>query len=286
MSDVGGFKAFLTIGGTYYEFVTQGISGGYELIDDEDGIRGTRSRTLERATQGNFRGGGDLKINPTPLELSGLWPYLVNSTTGVVLTDAMQDVTVVVDMITKKLTFVGRFAKGVLSGESGKKLDLTISFVAKSMTEGASSLSGIPDITNRPYMCADSGSGCTIGGVAYSFTKFELSIDNHIEPTYMQGQAPTDLEPQDREVRLNVNTKYTSTEAALQTLALTGPVLASPVVGSLAFTNGANSATFAMGALVAVPKSVTVPSKKMLRWDGEFHAYKVGTTLEVVPTFV
>jgi hypothetical protein len=165
-------------------------------------------------------------------------------------------------------------------------LELTASFMAKSMTEGATSLSGTPDITVRPYMMQDSGSGIVIGGVTYSFAEFDFSIDNHIQPTYMQGQAPTDLEPQDREVMLRIKTKYNTAEAALQTLALSGPVLGSPVTGTLAFTNGSNSCSLAFGALVAVPKSVTVPGKGPLRWDGEFRAYRVGSTLEVVPTFV
>jgi hypothetical protein len=102
----------------------------------------------------------------------------------------------------------------------------------------------------------------------------------------MQGQAPTDLEPQDREVMLRIKTKYTSTEAGLQTTALSGPALGSPVTGTLAFTNGSNSCSLAFGALVAVPKSVSVQNKGPLRWDGEYRCYKVGSTLEVVPTFV
>lgn len=276
----------MSIGGTLYEFVTNGISAGYDLIDDEDGIRGTRSRSLERMCQGNFKGGGTLKMNPTPLDLSGLWPYFVNSSTGTVLTDAMQTVTLIVDTITKKLTYTGRFNKITMSGSSGKKLDLDCEFLAMSMTEGATSLTGVPDITNRPYMMADSGSGVTIGGVTYEFSDFSLMIDNHIELTYMNGQLPTDAEPQDREVHMVYKTKYTSTEAPLQTLALTGPILGSPVSGSLAFTNGSNSVTFAMGAMVAEPKSVTVPNKKQLRWDGTFRCEKVGTTLEIIPTFV
>lgn len=285
MTEAMEYKALTTVSGTYYEFVTNGITGGFELLDDDMGIRGTRSRVLERATQGLFRGGGNLKLNPTPLELSGLWPSMVASS-GNTLTDAMADVTVVVDLITKKNTYVGRFNKFTLSGRPGKKLELDVSYIAKSLTEGATSLSGIPDITVRPYMMQDAGSGITIGGVTYSFDEFEFTIDNHIEPTYMQGQTPTDLEPRDREVHLKIRTKYNTAEAALQTLALTGPVLGSPVTGTLAFTNGSNSVSLAFGALVAVPKAVTVPSKGPLRWDGEFRAYKVGTTLEVVPTFV
>jgi hypothetical protein len=135
-------------------------------------------------------------------------------------------------------------------------------------------------------MMQDAGSGITIGGVTYSFAEFELEIDNHIVPTYMQGQSPTDLEPQDRTVILRIKTKYNTAEAALQTTALAGPALGSPVTASLAFTNGSNSVTFAFGAVVSVPKAVTVQNKGPLRWDAEYHCYKVGTTAEVIATFV
>ena len=285
MTEAMGYKCFTTIGGVYYEFVTHGVTGMYELLDDEDGIRGTRSRTLERAAQGLFKGGGDIHINPTPLELSGLYPLMVNATTGGALSDAMQDVTLILDLITKKNTYTGRFSKFTLRGSPGKKLDLTATYVAKSLAEGATSLSGIPDITVRPYMMQDMGTGITIGGVTYSLAEFELEIDNHIVPTYMQGQAPTDLEPQDRTVRLRVKTKYNTAEAALQTLALSGPALGSPITGTLAFTNGTNSVSFAFAAMVAVPKAVMVQNKGPLRWDGDFHCYKSGTTNEIITTF-
>lgn len=287
MTEAMSYKVLATFGGTAIEFLSAGISGGYDLIDDEDGIRGTRSRTLERAVQGNLRLAGDLKLNPTPVELAAIWPFCVNSSTAALLTDAMQDVTAVVDLITKKNTYVGRVGKVTLAGSPGKKLDLTVGFVGKSIAEAATSLNGVPDITVRPYMFYDSGSGITIGGSTFAFDQFELEIDNHIEPTFMNGQTPTDLEPTDRTVRLKVRTKYNAAEAALQTLAATGPVLGSPVTGSLAFTNGSNSVTFTFGALVAEPKTVTAQRRQdKLRWDGVFHALKVGTTLEVVTVFV
>lgn len=285
MTEALGYKCLTTIGGTAIEFISHNLQETRELLDDEDGIRGVRSRTLERAAQGLIRVGGNLKLNPTPAELAAIWPYCVQSSTGATLTDAMQDVTVIQDLITKKNTFLGRFSKVKLSGGPGKKLDLDLTFVGKTNTEGSTSLSGTPDITVRPYMFMDMGSGITIGGTAYAIDQFELEIDNYIEPTFMMGQSATDLEPTDRTVDLRIRTKYNTAEAALQTLALSGPVLGSPVTGSIAFTNGANSVTFTFGALVAKPKSVVVPSKKPLRWDGEFRCYKVGTTLEVVTVF-
>lgn len=286
MTEAMGYKALMTIGGTAVEYVSSNIAATYELLDDEVGMRGVRSRTLERATQGLIRVGGDIVMEPTPLELSTIWPYCVQSSTGATLTDAMQDVAIVHDLITKKNTYTGRFNRVRLSGRPGKRMQLILSFVGKSNTEAATSLSGTPDITVRPYMMQDAGSGITIGGTAYSFDEFELEINNHIVPTYMQGQTATDLEPQDREVMLRIRTKYNTAEAALQTTAVSGPVLGSPVTGSVAFTNGSNSATFAFGAMVAVPKTVAAMGKGPLRWDGEFRCYKVGSTLEVVTTFV
>lgn len=287
MAETMGYLGRMTIAGTAVEFVSADVSETRELLDDEDGIRGVRSRTLERAVQGQIKVGGSIKMNPTPVELALVWPYCVQNSTGATLTDAMQDVTVVLDNIQATNTFLGRFSKVTLAGSPGKKLDLTLDFVGKSNTvTTGGSLSAVPDITVRPYMMQDMGSGITIGGTTYSIDEFELMIDNHIEPTYMQGQTATDLEPQDREVHLKVRTKYTTTEKGLQTTAIAGPALGSPVTGSIAFTNGSNSVTFTFGALVAEPKTVSITDKKHLRWTGQYRAYKVGTTLEVVTVFV
>ena len=285
MAEAMSFKTLMTINNAYNEFVSVDIAETRELLDDDVGIRGVRSRSLERAVQGLIKIGGSIHMNPTPLELSALWPLCVSNSVAL-LTDAMQDVTVVVDLITKKNTYVGRFAKTTLKGSPGKKLDLTLGFVGKTNVESASSLTGVPDFTVRPYMMQDMGSGITIGGVTYAVDSFELTIDNHIEPTYMQGQTATDLEPQDREVHLKIHTKYNAAESALQTLATTGPIISAPVVASFAFTNGTNSVSFTMPALVAEPKTVPVSDKKKLRWDGAFRAYKVGTSLELVTVFV
>lgn len=288
MTEAMNYAVLASFGGQAIEFVSSGISAEYELIDDEDGIRGVRSRTLERAVQGNMRGGGRLHLNPTPVELAAIWPYCVQNSTGYTLTDAMQDVTAIIDLKTKKNTYTGRVGRVVLSGEPGKKLDLNLDYVVKSYTEGATSLNSVPDITARPYMVNDIGSGVTIGGSAYAIDRFELEVNNFISPTYMAGSAnPSDLEPTDRTVRLKIRTKYTSTESGLQTTAAAGPVLASPVTGSLAFTNGSNSVSFAFGAMIAEPKTVTVERRQdKLRWEGMYHCLKVSTTLELVTTFV
>lgn len=286
MTEQMGYKSLMTIAGTYVEFVSHDIKETIEIVEDE-GIRGTRTRALERVAQGNKKVAGTITMEPTPAEMALILPYVIASTSsGTALTDTMQDVTIVIDSITKKYTYVGRFSKMNMTGEPGKKIQLKLEFVGKTMAVASSSLTGAPDITVRPYMFYDAGSGLTIGGTAYAIDKFDLGIDNKIEPTYMMGQTATDLEPTDRVVTLGVQTKYNTAEDALLVLAQAGPVAGSPLTGSIAFTNGSNSMTWTFGALVAMSESVVVPNKKHLRLPLNYHCYGVSTTKEVVPTLV
>lgn len=285
MSDQQQFQNKISIGGTVFEFTSCGIQETRELLLDDEGARGTRSMVLERATQGLIRVLGPIKLQPTPLELKSLWPYIVNSSTATTLTDAMQDVTVIKDLNTASETYSGRFSKATFEGAPGKRMELTLDFVGYSCTMGSGGgISGAGDITNSPYMMAALGSGITIGGTTYSIDRFALEIDNKIEPTFMQGQNATDLMPLGREVTLGLDFKYTSTEASLLTTAQSGPVLGSPVVASFAFTNGSNSATFTCGAVVSTSKTVGSTQKK-LRLPMEYKCLRVGSTLELVSVF-
>lgn len=283
MSETMGYLAGMSIGGTVVEFVSHDIKETREIIQD-DGLRGTRTRALERVAQGNIKVAGSITMQPSPVELTAVLKYLLSSGSGLALTDAMQDVVVVVATPVITNTYTGRFTSGEFTGEPGKKVTLKLNFVGKTLSTGAGGALAAPDLTQRPYMFYDMGSGITIGGTAYSIDKFHLMFDNKIEPTYMQGQAATDLEPTDRVITLGIQTKYTSVEAGLLVTAQTGPVIASPQAASVAFTNGSDSLTFTFGALVATSETVVVPGRQHLRLPLNYQCYGVGTTKEVVTT--
>ena len=286
MTEQMGYGVRMTIAGTAVEFVSHDIKETIEIVEDE-GIRGSRTRVLERVAMGNKKVAGSLTMEPTPAEMSLILPFVTNSGNAVSLTDTMQDVTIVIDNITKKYTYLGRFTSLHITGESGKKIQLKLQFVGKTLTVATGgTLTGTPDITARPYMFYDAGSGLTLASTTYQIDKFDLGIDNKIEPTFMQGQTATDLEPTDRVVTLGVQTKYTATESNLFDLAQAGPTIGTPLTGAIAFTNGSNSMTWTFGALVAASESVVVPNKKPLRLPLNYHSYGVSTTKEVVPTLV
>ena len=137
------------------------------------------------------------------------------------------------------------------------------------------------DLSVRPYMFYDMGSGITIAATAYSIDKFELVIDNKIEPTYMQGQTATDLEPSDRVITLGIQTKYNAaTELALFTALRAG----TPQSANISFVNNSNTMSFTFGKLVGESQSVVIPGRQHLRLPLNYHCYGVSTTKELVAT--
>jgi hypothetical protein len=289
MAEVMGYLAKCSIGGTQVEFVSQSIAQSIELVQD-DGLRGTRTRVMERVALGNIGISGDIVLQPTPAEFAAVMSYGLNSTSATyTLSDPLADVTVIFDLGAGNplLTYTGRFNTMKFEGGPGEKIKLTIGFVGKTLVIGnGGAIGGSPPTSQRPFMFYDASSGVTIGGSTYSIDKFELTFDNKISPTYMQGQTATDLEPTDRVVTLGLQTKYTSTEAGLLTTGITGPVIGSPQTASISFTNGSDSLAFSFAALVLTPKSVTVPGRTHLRLPLEYTCYGVSASSakEVVTT--
>ena len=280
MTESMGYAVGLSIGGTNCEFVSIGIKETIPIVED-DGIRGNRSRNMERVALGNISVAGPIVLQPSPAELTAVLPFLLQNSSGFSLTDQLQNCTVVVTTATSTYTYVGRFTKGTFSGSPGQKITLTLDFVGKTCVVSAGGAAGTPDVVQRPYMFYDMGSGLTIASTAYQIDKFELAIDNKIVPTYMSGQTATDLEPTDRVITLSCQSRFVS-EASLLATGIAGPVIGTPLTGSIAFTNGSNTLSFTMGALVMVPETVTVPGRQHLRLPLNFHCYKVATTLELV----
>lgn len=266
------------------EYISHDIVEDIELIEN-DGLRGTRTRNVERVALGNVRVAGSITFEPTPVEIDALLPLIfgqAGSSGSYALSDAMSDFYLMIDQVGKVATYVLRCASAVLSGEPGKKIKLVMRVVGKTMIEAnAGTFPGtvpVPDATARPYCLSDMGSGITINSNTYDIDKFELMIDNKIDPTYMIGRTATDLEPQDRVITLGIQTKYTSTEQALRSDARAG----TPRAASLAFTNGTVSLGLTLGRILAVSKSPSIPGRQKIRLPLNYNVYGVSTTKELV----
>lgn len=286
INPIGGGTTIFNGSSIRLEFLSHDIKETIELEQD-DGLRGTRTRAAERMALGNVKIAGSVTFEPTPAELQALMPFILGtagSSGTYAEAETLPDLYMMIDQVVEVNTYLLRVNKASFSGQPGKKIKLKLDVVGKTMTQAAAGSfpATVPaiDLSARPYMFWDSGSGITIAGTVYSFDKFELDIDNKIEPTYMQGQYATDLEPTDRVITLSIQTKYTSTETVLFTAIRAG----TPQSASIAFTNGSNSLGFTFGKLIGTPESVTVSSRQHLRLPLKYQAYGISTTKELVVT--
>ena len=287
INPIGGGTTTFNGSSVRLEFLSHDIKETIALEQDE-GLRGTRTRASERVALGNIAVGGSVTFEPTPVELEALMPFILGSASSAgsyAVAETLPDLYMMIDQIAEVNTYLLRVNKATFSGEPGKKIQLKLDLVGKTMTTGAAgSFPGtVPamDLSVRPYMFYDMGSGITIASTAYSIDKFELVIDNKIQPTYMQGQTATDLEPTDRVITLGIQTKYVSgTETALFTAIRAGTAQSA----SISFVNNANTMSFTFGKLVGMSQSVVVPGRQHLRLPLNYQCFGISTTKEIVAT--
>lgn len=260
-----------------------------ENFIDTDGLRGTRSRYITSLRQGNRHVHGQIKMQPTALELSTLLPLIlcgIPSGSGTItypLSDALTagGFWVTVDRILKVPTYNGcQCDKITVSGRSGEPLDLTLDIVGIDETLGnAASFPSLSiDVTTVPFIFTDLV--MVVNGVTALCKDFELVIDNAIDKErFLNSQTLTAANAMDRHVTMHTNVPYG------QFSALYGTGVAG-VAATATFTGpGTQVLTFSMANIAFPRKSPSWTAgrqEEFLPLQGT--ALRSGATLEVVVT--
>lgn len=268
-----------------FELLSHSLKETTDVLPD-DGLRGTRTRNIERVATGNVHVAGQVKLQPNQAELEAFMPFILGAASSAgsyAVSDTLPDMYMMIDNVAEVDTYLLRVNKATFESGPGKRVELTLDCVGKTLTVGSAGSFPVTvpaiDIATRAYQFYDSASGLTVNSINYAIDKFVLTVDNKIEPTFMMGATATDLEPTDRIVTLSVQTKYVAgTEVTLFTDNRAG----TSRTGSIAFTNGGNTFSFTFGKLLAPAESVVVPDRKHLRFPLTYQAYGVSTTKELV----
>jgi Phage tail tube protein len=223
-----------------YDFISESLALDENFIDT-DGLRGTRSRYITSLRQGNRKVSGQLKMQPTALELSTLFPWLTAGTVaaGPPQTFALADALltggwwITVDRGLKVMTYNGcQPDKWTISGRAGEPLDLTIDVVGIDETIGDSGSfpSTTIDVTTQPFIFTDLA--LVVNSVACTTKDFELTVDNMIDKErFLNSQTLTAANAMDRHVTLKCNVPYgqfsalygTGVSGVVATATFTGP---------------------------------------------------------------
>lgn len=265
-----------------FDFQSESLALDENFVDT-NGLRGTRARAIERLRQGNRAVSGQIRLQPTAVELAALLPWILGanaSGTTFALADTLQTRYVSVDRSLKVFTYdTVAVDRATFRASQGEPLELTLDVVGKDETIGNSgtfpSLS--IDITTGPFIFTDLV--FVISGTTVNARSIELVIDNRIDRNrYFNSQTLVTAQPMDRMITLTTQLPY-GDHSALYGTGVAG------VATTATFTNGATSLLFSMVKVAFPRKSPNYGGGReelMLPLVGQ--AMKSSTTLELVTT--
>ncbi len=264
-----------------YDFQSENVVTDEQFIDTS-GLRGTRSRVIERVRQGNRRVGGQIRMQPTAVELAALLPWILGanaSGTTFALADALQTRYLTVDRISKVFTYNGCVVdRATFRGGRGEPLDVTLDVVGLDETVGNSgtfpSLS--IDTTTAPFIFTDAV--LSINSTTVNVPSFELVINNAVDrERFFNSQTLVSAVSQDRMISVRTAVPYGDASALYGTGA-------GGVAVTATFTNGAVSLLFSLVKVAFPRKSPPVEGRREVMLPLEGQAYRSGSTLELVTT--
>jgi hypothetical protein len=264
-----------------FDFRSSTLGMDEEMVDT-GGLRGELAHTIDRNRSGRRRINGDITLNPSPVELALLLPWVygaVASGTTFPLGQAFTDRYVTIDKGAKVPVYSGcRVNKAVFRASEGGPLELVLSVVGVDETLGnAASFPVLAiDATTTPFLLQD----CvlTANGAAAQSKMFELTIDYAIDvERFLMNPTVTALNPTDRIITVGLNVPY----GDYVSLYGTGQ---GGIAINATFTNGLVSLALDFVKVVFPRKPIAVEGRGEIMLPLQGTAKKSGATLELVTT--
>lgn len=259
-----------------------------ETFLDTNGLRGTRARSIERERQGNRAVHGQIRLQPTAVEMALLLPWMFygtpsgSPTVTYPLADAVPAARyIAIDRGPKVVTYNGcQITRATLRGSQGEPMDLLLDVIGIDETPGNSGT--FPalslDISTGPFIFTDLI--LTLNSIAVQCRDIEIVWDNMIDAgRFFNSQTLTAAIAMDRHITVQTHLPYGDWSAMYGTGA-------AGVTGSAVFTGGGTSVLNIAFTKIAFPRKspsyVAGRQEEMLPLIGQ--CMKSGSTLETVTT--
>lgn len=248
------------------------------------GVRGARSHIAESVNDGPYTVGGPIVLEPRPDDLDDLLPWIMGAAfAGDVITigDTLTDRFVTVDKVAKVYTYAGcRINSAEFSASAGQNLRLALDVQGK--TEAVGNAGTFPAISGtlsnlQPYILHQAVA--TLGGTVRAIDNPTIRIDNALVlDRFLNSQSRTELPSDDLMVSLSIDNPFTATDIDLYDLAVAG------IAGSLVFTNGARSLTFAFANLKVPAQTIAAARRGEIMHRLPFAGYRTSATACLIIT--
>lgn len=249
-----------------------------------NGVRGTRSHTVERVRAGLQRIGGPVRMQPSAADYHALLPWALGANAATIsgtnkrydLAETLPSRYVTIDRHAKVFTYatVGVQTFTLRAGQ-GQMAEVELGLLASTETvANAGTFPAIyPDVTTNAFVLSDLV--LTVGGTTVTPQSFELTVNNDLDPDrFFNSNTLTALVSRDREVMFKTRLPYGDATALYNTGAGTGVAVAAT------FTQGSWVMTISMQKVVFPPRSPAVAGREEVMLDLEGRAYRHGTATD------
>jgi len=261
------------------EFLTESLRKTGTVLDT-GGIRGTRSHDAARTRNGTYTVAGTITLNPSPLELDDLLPWILGANEVVdvfALTDLLQSRFVQVDRVTRRFKYTGVYVnRATFRASEGGFVELSLDLIGQTEEVTATAFPALTLVTDPPYVFHDLA--FTIGGVTFQSKEIEIVVDNRVVSRFLNSATATGVFATDREVSVRFTLPYTTDEVVRYDTGATGAIV------NATFTNGGVSALFAMVNVQFPAEAPVVESKDEILLVLNGIARKSGATNELIVT--
>lgn len=285
------------------EFDSTTLKATHEILDGT-GIRGTRGRYLSRRRRGITRVGGNLTLTPGPTELSFFLPRIFGSSTGTPIVYSMAETipqfAIGIDEgFTKTHKYQGlKVDRAVFRCQRGGFLSLSMDLVGKTETAVGSTFEtlSVPATyaAEAPFTIMDADNAGTsrlvLGGSAFEFDRFELTIDNGLlKDRFNHQYTASDIPEGDRNVTIMLECPYNSSNAGLYYDFSAATTANMPISLLLPFINGNVSLQFGASTTFKFTRPPEKPgvegrsSERIISINGAF-GIDAGQTSEITAT--
>lgn len=265
-----------------YEFTRESLVKQQSHVET-GGIRGTRSHISENVSLGPYKVGGQIVMHPTPSQLANLLPRMLGAAASgntFALAETVPAFQVQIDRKTKVFTYTDcKVNRAMFRSSAGNPLELTLDI--EGLTESVGAAGTFPALTlstQQPYMHHQAA--ITLVGATREVDGIEITIDNGLlVDRFNNSITRTALPEGDRIIRFACDCPFSADEVALYNQAVGGSA------GSVVWTNGDYSLTFAFAKLQVPDHSPSVPGRsKEIPLRLEMTARMSGSTRELIVT--
>lgn len=282
-----GQQLYNAASGEIYEFLSEDLQATRQVLDT-GGIRGTRSMPKERTRLGVKAIQGTIVMHPSPADLDAWLPRILGtaaSGTTFALGDTFNPFSILVERVTGNFEYTHcKVTRADFRSQPNGFLEMTLSIIGGEEFTGVATPTDATLVLSTadnayPYVFHDTQGNIRIpSATARDIFDMTISIDNVMDPRFVNASTVTSITAQDRIVTFSCTTPFDASNSALHLQSTdNGPAW-------VRFDNGNMFLRFDFASLKGPDQGPVVNGKNEITLRNDYLARSSATVNELIVT--